>query len=341
MPDVSEAVESLLRGIPERWTEFDFNGLTSVEQRALFLLVAAGLVERRIGIRGEFAGQGPALEFAIDATGEFGLVEALESAVSEMWTRWGPAFEAWRAGAAGGATPFRFSRSRPERWRLTEQGVLARRDLGAEPGEGAEAASAGDRKNPIEFATRTDRHAARPAVRGEGRLVAMAAADADGGAKPAPTAVSLANPAELAAAFRDALVPGLAEALKAGAAASAPPGRAPGQGMPIEEVVARAESHVRAHGGAYPGRNRLAGIVGCSPASIGKAVARSPYLRARKAEHEARKRGSSRERQSSEPLKELAHDRDWKSAEVDRDAAIDRLVAEQESERKREEAQRK
>ena len=41
VPDVSEAVESLLRGIPERWTEFDFNGLTSVEQRALFLLVAA------------------------------------------------------------------------------------------------------------------------------------------------------------------------------------------------------------------------------------------------------------------------------------------------------------
>lgn len=75
---IEAAVESLLRTIPERWTDFDHDALAATEQRALFLLVAAGLVERRIGVRGEFAGQRLAVEFTIDATGEYGLVEAME-----------------------------------------------------------------------------------------------------------------------------------------------------------------------------------------------------------------------------------------------------------------------
>ena len=86
-------VESLLRSIPERWSDFDHDALASTEQRALFLLVAAGLVERRIGVRGEFAGQGPTVEFTIDATCEYGLVEAMEPVAAEMWTAWGPAFD--------------------------------------------------------------------------------------------------------------------------------------------------------------------------------------------------------------------------------------------------------
>jgi len=346
-PSLDDAVASLLRSIPERWADFDHDALSRTEQQDLFLLVAAGLVERRIGVRGEFAGQAPAIEFTIDATGEYGVVEALDPVVAEMWTKWGPAFEAWRASDAKDSTPFRFTRTGLDRWRLTEQGVLARGDLDIQaPSEGA-AAFVGSFQRTIEFVTRTGHQADRPNVRGEGRLVELKTHGANDDAKPTPAPVSLANPEELAAAFRDALIPGLVEALKgdaaAGEASSSPPAD-PGRsdaGMPIEKVIEKAEAHVKAHRGAFPGRNKLAKIVGCSPASITKAVKRSAYLKARKAEHDAAKRGTSPERQSSQPVEELAYDRDWKAAEADRDAALDKLIAEQKAEQRREEAQRK
>jgi hypothetical protein len=261
-----------------------------------------------------------------------------------MWTKWGPAFEAWKASDAKDSTPFRFTRTGLERWRLTEQGVIARGDLDIQaPSEGA-AAFVGSFQRTIEFVTRTGHQADRPNVRGEGRLVELKTHGTADGAKPTP--VSLANPEELAAASRDALIPGLVEALKGnaaeGAASSSPPTDTDRSdtGMPIEQVIEKAEAHVKAHRGVFPGRNKLAKIVGCSPASITKAVRRSAYLKARKAEHDAAKRGTSRERQSSQPVEELAYDRHWKAAEADRDAALDKLIAEQKAEQRREEAQR-
>jgi len=213
-PSLDDAVASLLRSIPERWADFDHDALSRTEQQDLFLLVAAGLVERRIGVRGEFAGQAPAIEFTIDATGEYGVVEALDPVVAEMWTKWGPAFEAWRASDAKDSTPFRFTRTGLDRWRLTEQGVLARGDLDIQaPSEGA-AAFVGSYQRTIEFVTRTGHQANRPNVRGEGRLVEMRTPEVDGEAKPTPAPVSLANSEELAAAFRDALLPEIVEALQ-------------------------------------------------------------------------------------------------------------------------------
>jgi len=93
MSDLHQSTESLLRTIPERWHDFDHDDLTATEQQALFLLAAARLVERRISVKGEFAGQAPAIEFTIDVTGEYGIVEAMEPLVAEMWTKWGRAFE--------------------------------------------------------------------------------------------------------------------------------------------------------------------------------------------------------------------------------------------------------
>lgn len=107
-------------------------------------------------------------------------------------------------------------------------------------------------------------------------------------------------------------------------------------GMPIDEVIRRAEAHVKAHGGVFPGRNKLAEIIGCAPASITKAVKRSSYLKARKAEHDAAKK-SGREVQVSDPMDAFVGESG--SDEDDRDAALDRLIAEQEAERKREERQ--
>lgn len=338
---LAAAVDSLLRSIPERWDDFDHDALASIEQRALFLLVAAGLVERRISVRGDFAGQGPAVEFTIEATGEYGFVEAMEPVGAEMWTAWGPAFEGWKASDAKDSTPFRFTRTGVERWRLTEQGVIARGDLDIQaPSEGA-AALVGSFQRIFEFVTRTGHQTDRANVRGEGRLVELKTYGTADGAKPTP--VSLANLEELAATIRYALKPGLSEALKVNAGAddaSSSPSTSlyrSGTGMPIE----KAEAHVKAHRGAFPGQNKLAKIVGCSPASIAKAVRLSAYLKARKAEHDAAKRGTSPERQSSQPVEELAYDRDWKAAETDRDAALDKLIAEQKAEQRREEAQRK
>jgi hypothetical protein len=70
--------------------------------------------------------------------------------------------------------------------------------------------------------------------------------------------------------------------------------RGVGDGMSIEVVIEKAEAHVKRNNGVYPGRNRLATIVGCAPSSITKALKRSPYLRARKAEHEAKRSGCPR-----------------------------------------------
>ena len=211
---VIRCVESLLRSIPERWADFDHDAIASTEQRALFLLVAAGLVERRIGVRGEFAGQGPTVEFTIDATGEYGLIEAMEPVAAEMWAAWGPAFEAWNAGGTKTTTPFRFTKTGLDRWRLTEFGVMARADLDIEAPSPEAAAIVGSYQRTIEFVTRSGHQTERPSVRGEGRLVEMQIRDAGEDEVPTPAPVSLANSEELAAAFRDLVVPAMAEALR-------------------------------------------------------------------------------------------------------------------------------
>ncbi len=40
------AIAELLRTIPESWAEFDLDRLTVIQDNALFLLTAAGMVER-------------------------------------------------------------------------------------------------------------------------------------------------------------------------------------------------------------------------------------------------------------------------------------------------------
>ncbi len=48
---VASAVMKLLETVPEKWTAFSYDELPATEQRALFLLVSAGMIERRIGFR--------------------------------------------------------------------------------------------------------------------------------------------------------------------------------------------------------------------------------------------------------------------------------------------------
>lgn len=225
---LTSAIESLLRSIPERWADSNYDDLTSTEQRALSLLVAAGLVERRTSLRGEAGHQGAAVEFTIDVTGEYGIIDAVEPVADAMSAAWGPIFNAWHARSDKGSPPFRFTCTGLDRWRLTDEGVIARADLDIQAPSPAIAAFVGSYQRTIEFVTRTGHQTHRPGVRGQGRLVDIKTRDAGEDAKKTPAPVSLANSEELAAAFRDLVVPAMAEALRgAKRSPSAPASKTP------------------------------------------------------------------------------------------------------------------
>ena len=64
----------LFRFIRERWANF----VSKLEQQAHYTPIAAGLVERRIGVPGELAGPVSAIEFTIEVKGEYGVVEMMD-----------------------------------------------------------------------------------------------------------------------------------------------------------------------------------------------------------------------------------------------------------------------
>ena len=100
------AVAELLRKIPASWEEYDADALTDSQGKALFLLVAAGLVERRIRLRLRMVNHPVVMEAALTATGEYGGVEALETVVASLWHDWANAWRDWRAGETASVPPF-------------------------------------------------------------------------------------------------------------------------------------------------------------------------------------------------------------------------------------------
>lgn len=86
-PPIAQAIESLLRRIPETWAVAEIDRLTSVEDKALFLLTAAGLVERSFCFRLAMAGQETSMRAKFSVTGEGGLEMALGPVIEEMRTR--------------------------------------------------------------------------------------------------------------------------------------------------------------------------------------------------------------------------------------------------------------
>lgn len=209
---LAATIEGFLRSIPERWTDFVHDDLSVTEQKALFLLVAAGLVERRIGIRGEFAGQSLTIEFTIDATGEYGFVEAMKPVVAEVWSKWGSAIEEWHASEARGSVPFRFIKTGLDRWRLTDHGVMARADLDIDAPSPEAAKVIGSFQRAIEFVTRTGHQIDRPSVRGEGRLVVIKVNDCI--VQPTPMPVTLVNSNEVASSFQEMVFSAVKEAIR-------------------------------------------------------------------------------------------------------------------------------
>jgi len=368
--ELANAIEALLRRIPDKWQRVATDRLSVSEQRALLLLVGAGLVERRNTIRLGMAGQSEAIEATIAVTGEAGLLQAIEPVLAESWNRWRKAIDDWRQQTGGSARPFRVTKVGGDEWRLTEHGLQARSDLNKplNPKRPREhAAVIASRERVLDFVMKAGALENRPPVHGAGLLVALrsvAAERAPPAPAPSPTQVNLTNAADIAAAFRDAILP-MVETIVGGAArqsGGANRHKASQAGaMTWQEAMSLAESHVKKHGGFFPGRNELAGIVGCSPSTMTKVLKHSAYLKARRAETggaskpkdagSSDKLGNSRADvkaaqeavdariDAGEPL-DAYHAGD-DEAPADRDETIANLIAEQQAERTREERQRR
>ncbi len=222
-PDIlGDAVAALLRRIPESWAEYDADALTATESQALFLLVAAGMVERRGRFRLRMHNHPLAAEGTFAATGEYGFVEAMKYVSAAMWEEWKGAFEAWRAGETSAAPTFWCEHLKPDEWRLTDQGALGRTHIDA--GE----------STPLDFVLRRgffdgqprlilepgrERVSQREPVRGAGHLVALRKVRTD--SVPAAS-VNIGNWKEGADAFAQAIAASFKPNTAAGGPAGAP-----------------------------------------------------------------------------------------------------------------------
>lgn len=107
-------------------------------------------------------------------------------------------------------------------------------------------------------------------------------------------------------------------------------------GMPRQEAKKKAEKHVKANGGIFPGRNALAKLVGCSRGTMTKAIGKSKYLMARQAEADALKKPGGREVSLSDGISAgLEQDRESDPTQE----ILEDLVAEQEADSRREDRQ--
>ena len=115
-------------------------------------------------------------------------------------------------------------------------------------------------------------------------------------------------------------------------AENAPPARGVGVGMPVEQAEAAAVELVKAVG--WLSRNEMARRVGCSPTTMTKAIKRSPFLTARRAEYDNAVEGGS---VRAVPLSHLPADPHATDLAAQAEAEeLDKLIAEQAAEQQRE-----
>ena len=123
------AVAELLRRIPDTWQAYRPDDLTETQSQALFLLTAAGMVERRERLRLRMVNHPVVAEATITVTGEYGDVEALEPIAAQLWADWQDSFHKWKEGDTPNVASLHCERLEPSEWRLTDQGVAARKSL--------------------------------------------------------------------------------------------------------------------------------------------------------------------------------------------------------------------
>ena len=128
---LAPVVANLFRVVPETWGTFDIAAMTSAEERTLFLLTAAGMVEQRLRFRVRMVTAPTSLEAVLTVTGEHGFREAMNPLLAKAWSLWEERFKAWNAGDAHETPPFIVESVPASEWRLTDSGVLARNDIDA------------------------------------------------------------------------------------------------------------------------------------------------------------------------------------------------------------------
>ena len=114
---LQSTIAELLRRIPDTWQAYPPDDLTETQSQATFLLIGAGLVERRGHGRLWMVNQPVTVEYTYTATGEYGLAEAFEQICAAMWTDWQDAYNKWKQGDTGHVSPFRVEQLEPSEWR--------------------------------------------------------------------------------------------------------------------------------------------------------------------------------------------------------------------------------
>jgi hypothetical protein len=126
---IEQVIVHFLHSVPETWTDHDPTTLSELQERAVYLLTAAGMIERRVTLRLRMVGHPVAVEATITMTGEGGLAQAMGFVLTDIWSEWQETFERHRSGDLKDQPFSHCERVDNEQWRLTEQGVLARRDI--------------------------------------------------------------------------------------------------------------------------------------------------------------------------------------------------------------------
>jgi hypothetical protein len=185
----NNCILDLLGRIPETWSEFDPAQLTDGESTSLRHLTAAGLVEQKSRFRLRMIGDDVVIETTITASGEYGLVEAIDSLIAALSDDWLQKFVLWKDSKPPNTSPFHCESVSPSQWRLTQDGGQAIEDL--QHGRERVVLDHVFRRWPLTF---------RPPVRGSGRLVTYGRMTD----VPSTGAVAISNWNEGAAAFAEA-----------------------------------------------------------------------------------------------------------------------------------------
>lgn len=164
-PDEVRTLRDLLARIPTAWQPFNIQSLTSVEADVLVRLVSAGMVERRLGVRIRWLGHPFAIEATVRAFGEGGLYQAISPVLSRLFDQWRPNVEEWIATKPKQPWPIVVEGIPPSEWRLSSEGVKAKRDFeGSDPSLAKLVSDFVFRKGPYHY---------RPDVAGSGTIEAV------------------------------------------------------------------------------------------------------------------------------------------------------------------------
>lgn len=183
-----EAILSLLRRAPEPWAELEVDALSAVEEEALRLLTAAGLIERKFSFRLSLIGQESRIEVTARASGEYGLVRAMEPVLGKAWEVWSDVYRQGRDGPEEDRPALLCEPTAPQQWRLSEPGAGARKDL-----------EAGNARTVLDFARRRPPVFSGKVVPGDGRTERLEAVSGE----PGPPEVKVTNLEEVAGPMRE------------------------------------------------------------------------------------------------------------------------------------------